>query len=129
MAAIVTDQFRILNAGNFVDSVSNDSNSYYVFVGLANPEASGYGRDSDWDTDTPTPTDNFDYMSFVGDASLYGKKVTSANTRRLVRRIDWASGTKYEMYRHDYSISNFVPDAQSILLTNLLVLAEVTFLP
>ena len=113
MAAIVTDQFRILNAGNFVDSVSNDSNSYYVFVGLANPAASGYGRDSDWDTDTPTPTDNFDYMSFVGDASLYGKKVTSANTRRLVRRIDWASGTKYEMYRHDYSISNLSPITKS----------------
>src|SRR6056300_757727 len=113
MAAIVTDQFRILNAGNFVESVGKDSNSYYVFVGLANPAASGYGRESDWDTDTPTPTDNFDYMNFVGDASLYGKKVTSANTKRLVRRIDWASGTKYEMYRHDYSISNLSPITKS----------------
>ena len=113
MAAIVTDQFRILNAGNFIDSVSNDSNSYYVFVGLANPAASGYGRESDWDTDTPSPTDNSDYMSFVGDASLYGKKVTSANARRLVRRIDWATGTKYEMYRHDYSISNLSPITKS----------------
>jgi hypothetical protein len=52
-------------------------------------------------------------MNFVGDASLYGKKVTSANTKRLVRRIDWASGTKYEMYRHDYSISNLSPITKS----------------
>ena len=37
MAAIVTDQFRILNANNFVETVDNSANSYYVVVGLANP--------------------------------------------------------------------------------------------
>ena len=37
MAAIVTDQFRILNASNFIDSVVDSSNSYYVFLGLDNP--------------------------------------------------------------------------------------------
>ena len=41
MSAIVTDQFRILNANNFVESVENTNNSYYVFVGLANPTGSG----------------------------------------------------------------------------------------
>ena len=34
MSAIVTDQFRILNANNFVESVENTNNSYYVFIGL-----------------------------------------------------------------------------------------------
>ena len=113
MAAIVTDQFRILNAGNFVDSVGNDSNSYYVFVGLSNPTASGFGRDSDWDTDTPNPTDNFDYENFVGDSMMYGKRVTSANVRRLARKISWSRGTKYEMYRHDYSLTNLSPITRS----------------
>jgi len=124
MAAIVTDQFRILNAGNFVDSVSNDSNSYYVFVGLANPTTSGYGRDADWDTDTPSPTDNFDYNNFVGDSMMYGKRVTSTNVRRLVRRIDWTRGTKYEMYRHDYSLTNLSPitKASSLYDTNYYVM-------
>ena len=37
MSAIVTDQFRILNANNFVESVESDNNSYYVFIGLSNP--------------------------------------------------------------------------------------------
>ena len=41
MPAIVTDQFRILNANNFVESVENTNNSYYVFVGLANPSGAG----------------------------------------------------------------------------------------
>ena len=109
MAAIVTDQFRILNAGNFVDSVTDTSNSYYVFVGLSNPTASGYGKDAAWDTATPSPTDNFDYHGFVGDNMSFGKKVTSANVRRLARKTSWARGTKYEMYRHDYSLTNLSP--------------------
>ena len=113
MAAIVTDQFRILNAGNFLDSVGSNSNSYYVFVGLPNPKDSGFGRNSNWDTSTPTPTDNTEYMNFVGSVAMYGKKVTSANSRRLVRKIEWTRGSKYEMYRHDYSIANLSPNTKA----------------
>ena len=74
MAAIVTDQFRILNAGNFVDSVTSTDNSYYVFVGLSNPSIVGFGRTTDWDTNTPSPTDNIDYANFIGDNMSFGKK-------------------------------------------------------
>ena len=109
MAAIVTDQFRILNASNFVDNVTDSNNSYYVFVGLSNPTTSGFGRATDFNTDTPSPTDNVNYMNFVGDNMSFGKKVTSDNVRRLVRKISWTRGTKYEMYRHDYSLSNRSP--------------------
>ena len=109
MAAIVTDQFRILNASNFVDNVTDSNNSYYVFVGLSNPTTSGFGRATDFNTDTPSPTDNVNYMNFVGDNMSFGKKVTSDNVRRLVRKISWARGTKYEMYRHDYSLTNTSP--------------------
>ena len=116
MAAIVTDQFRILNAENFVDSVSSDSNSYYVFVGLSNPIGSSYGRKADWNTDTPSPTDNFSYENFVGDATMYGKRVTSTNVRRLARKVEWSRGTKYEMYRHDYSLDNLSPTTKSARL-------------
>ena len=75
MAAIVTDQFRILNASNFVDNVTDSNNSYYVFVGLSNPTTSGFGRATDFNTDTPSPTDNVNYMNFVGDNMSFGKKV------------------------------------------------------
>ena len=109
MAAIVTDQFRILNASNFVDNVTDSNNSYYVFVGLSNPTTSGFGIATDFNTDTPSPTDNINYMNFVGDNMSFGKKVTSDNIRRLVRKISWTRGTKYEMYRHDYSLSNRSP--------------------
>ena len=115
MAAIVTDQFRIFNVNNFIDSVENTSNSYYVFLGLPNPTV-GFGRTSDWNTNTPNPTDNFDYENGYGDTMMFGKKITSLNVRRLIRRIDWTSGARYEMYRHDYSVKNPSPVTQATRL-------------
>ena len=109
MSAIVTDQFRILNANNFVESIENSANSYYVFLSLPNPTIVGFGRSDDWNTNTPAPIDNFSYNSHAGDVMMFGKKVSSANVKRIVRRIDWTSGTRYEMYRHDYSILNPTP--------------------
>ena len=116
MSALVTDQFRILNASNFVDSVQDSSNSYYVFVGLSNPTASGFGRDSNWNTTPPNPTDNIDYLNHYESTVLFGKKITSANIKRVVRRIDWIKGTKYEMYRPDYSVVNPSPITGSMRL-------------
>ena len=113
MSAIITDQFRILNANNFVESVENTNNSYYVFVGLPNPAGTstlvGYGRSSDWNSNTPSPTDSFSYRLHTGDTSMFGKKVSSANIRRIIRRIDWVEGNRYEIYRDDYSVENPSP--------------------
>jgi hypothetical protein len=116
MAAIVTDQFRIANATNFVNSVGDPSNSYYVFVSLPNPAQVGFGRDPNWNTNIPNPIDSLDYMNHYHDTMLFGKLVNKSNVRRLVRRIDWSSGTKYEMYRNDYSILNPSPITQSYRL-------------
>jgi hypothetical protein len=109
MSALVTDQFRIFNANNFIESIENSANSYYVYVGLPNPSAVGFGRSDNWDTNTPSPIDNFDYEYHYKDNMMFGKKISASNVRRLVRRIDWTQGTKYEMYRHDYSINNPSP--------------------
>ena len=109
MSALVTDQFRILNASNFVESVEDSSNSYYITVGLPNPTIVGYGRSNTWNTNPPAPIDSLGYRKHSGDTVLYGKKVSSSNVRRLVRRIDWVAGNRYEMYRDDYSVLNPAP--------------------
>lgn len=109
MSAIVTDQFRILNASNFVDSVESAENSYYITVGLPNPTVVGFGRSTSWNLNPPAPIDNFSYSKHYADTILYGKRITSANIRRIIRRIDWISGNRYEMYRDDYSILNPSP--------------------
>jgi hypothetical protein len=113
MAAIVTDQFRILNASNFIDSVTSGNDSYYVFLGLDNPTSVGFGRTDNWNEDIPNPTDSLEYLSHYRDTSLFGKKITSANIKRLIRKVIWTSNTSYEMYRHDYSIKNPTPNSNS----------------
>ena len=113
MAAIVTDQFRILNANNFVETVESPANSYYVFLGLTNPSTVGFGRTNNWDENIPNPTDSIDIVNHTADTMMFGKKVGAANIRRLVRRADWVQGTRYEMYRHDYSGTKPAPITQA----------------
>jgi len=102
MAAIITDQIRILNAKNFVSGVSSSSNSYYSFIGLPNP--SDY--QSDWDTNPPAPKDNFSEENDYWDTMIALKKINSSDVRQVIPKRNWASGTTYDMYRHDYSVTN-----------------------
>ena len=118
MPAIVTDQFRILNASNFVESVSNANNSYYAFLGLPNPTVSGFGRSSTWNDENAdiTPYDNKQYLDFYKGTILFGKKITSQNVKRVIRKVSWTSNTSYDMYRHDYSRDNLSPNSNSARL-------------
>jgi len=123
MAAIVTDQFRISNANNFINSVLSNDDSYYVFLGLSNPGSSsnpiGFGRTTSWDASPsvpPTPVDNFQYLAHYRNTALFGNKITNANIRRVIRKVQWTANTRYDMYRHDYSASNLSPNSQSARL-------------
>ena len=102
MAAIITDQIRILNAKNFVAGVTSTANAYYSFIGLPNPT----DVQSDWDSDPPSPKDNFDEENSYWDTMVALKKINSSDARRVVPRRKWTSGTTYEMYRSDYSRTN-----------------------
>jgi hypothetical protein len=102
MAAIITDQIRILNAKNFVADVTNSSNSYYSFIGLPNSS----DIQSDWDVNPPSPKDNFDEENNYWDTMIALKKINSGDIKQVVQKRIWSSGTTYDMYRHDYSTSN-----------------------
>jgi hypothetical protein len=115
MAAIITDQFRISNANNFLDSVNNDQNSYYIFLSLPNPTTPslGFGRNSNWDTSPDEPVDNINYLNHTKDGIICGKKITYVNARPVIKKRPWTVNTVYEMYRHDYSVSNPSPVTNS----------------
>ena len=123
MPAVVTDQFRLVNAGNFVDSVLDSNNSYYVFLGLPNPDVVGFGRTTSWPSN---PIDNQQYLTTYRDTSLFGKKINSSNIRRVVKKHNWVANTRYDMYRHDYTESNKAPNSQtgSLYKTNFYVLTS-----
>ena len=101
MAAIITDQIRILNAKNFVSGVTSSANSYYSFIGLPNPN----DYQSDWDTTPPSPKDNFSEENDYWDTMVALKKINSSDVRQVIPKRSWSSGTTYDMYRHDYSRS------------------------
>ena len=102
MAAIITDQVRILNAKNFVAGIANNSNSYYSFVGLPNPT----DYSSTWNDSPPSPKDNFDQENDYWDTMIALKKITTTDIRQVVPKTSWSSGTTYDFYRHDYSRTN-----------------------
>ena len=107
MSAIITDQIRILNAKNFVAGVSTDTNAYYAFVGLPNPT----GIRTDWDSNPPAPVDSFNDTNNYWDDMIAVKKITPADVKQIVKKNTWSSGTTYDYYRHDYSISNAPPNS------------------
>ena len=107
MSAIITDQIRILNAKNFVAGVSTSTNSYYAFVGLPNPTSIV----STWDSAPPAPIDSFNNMNDYYDSMIAVKRITSADVKQIVPKLNWNSGTTYDYYRHDYSISNAPPNS------------------
>ena len=80
MPAIITDQYRILNAETFVDSFvgigTTGNNNYYTFLGHPNPkniDVKNYGT-SDWGNPVPNPVDAFDQENFYYDSMLFLKK-------------------------------------------------------
>ena len=102
MAAIITDQIRILNAKNFVSGVSSSSNAYYSFIGLPNPT----DYQSDWNSSPPKPKDNFREENDYWDTMVALKKINASDVRQVIPKRTWTSGTTYDMYRHDYSVTN-----------------------
>ena len=99
MAAIITDQLRILNAKNFVAGVQSSTNSYYAFIGL--PNATNY--QVDWDTNPPSPKDNLNQSNDYWDTMLAMKKVNTSDVSQVVRKNIWSSGVTYDMWRNDIS--------------------------
>ena len=111
MPAIITDQFRILNAETFAKSVTGigtTSNFYYTFLGHPNPRNDNieeYGA-SNWPNNVPDPRDSFEQENRYSDSILFLKKIGASDFARVVPRINWSSGITYDMYRDDYDITN-----------------------
>jgi len=110
MPAIVTDNLKIRNCTNFINDVSNGN--YYTFIGLSNYN----NYFSDWNSNTPDPVDNFNYLHEYKNTLLGVKKITSSDTIRVIPKIQWTTGLKYDMYRHDYSRYNLTPITNSTRL-------------
>lgn len=111
MPAIISDQFRVLNAETFVKSfigIGQTLNRYYTFIGQPNSTDSFAGGSSSWGTG-PSPLDGFDEENNIKDTIIAMKQITTDDVRRMIRKVTWTAGTTYEMYRNNYNIYNKTP--------------------
>tara|TARA_A100001515_G_scaffold87449_1_gene69434 strand:- start:1058 stop:2653 length:1596 start_codon:yes stop_codon:yes gene_type:complete len=122
MPAIITDQFRILNAETFIKSFvgvgTTGNNNYYTFLAHPNPgytDVVNYGK-TNWSTDIPDPRDSFQQESLYHDSMLFLKKVQENDVTRVIPRIDWQSGTTYDMYKNTYDGDYLSPISGSTTL-------------
>ena len=102
MAAIITDQLRILNTKDFVASVASTTNSYYTWIGLPNPTQ----VDSDWNVTPPDPKDSFNQENDYWDTMIALKKISTSDVKQVVSKNAWTSGITYDMYRNDITSTN-----------------------
>ena len=80
MAAIISDNLRILNAKNFLAGVSTSDNSYYAYVGLPNPT----DYDTSWETSPPSPMESFNQLNNFWDTAIAMKKISSDDWIRIM---------------------------------------------
>ena len=137
MPALVTNQFRIHNAKQFVESISESASvggttvtstaagsttsldtNYYLFIGRSTNwsttktyHGTTEGGGTATDVAPPTPTDttqNTEYLHWRD--MLSAKKVTSSDVKHLMPRVNWTTGRYYQEYKD--SVNN------SVLLAN-----------
>ncbi len=120
MAAIITDQIRLLNAKNFVAGVTSTTNAYYSFIGLPNPT----DIQTDWNTDPPSPKDNFSEENDYWDNMVALKKVSAGDCRQVVTKRVWSS--KLILKFIDISIQSIILGFERIVFFTLAVVPAIS---
>ena len=104
MPNLVTNKFKIHNAEQFIESLSETSATYlYLFIGKVDPWTD--------ENDPPAPTDSVANTSFdYWRSMISAKKVTSADVSHIIPRINWESNTSYTAHsqsNNEQSANNF----------------------
>src|SRR5210317_1147830 len=97
MAAIVTSNFRVLNADNFKEDVSNN----VVYVGIGKSDAWSLTTSDITDTTPFTPNDRLDDLGEARENLMGLKKISSSNLSNVVPRYTWTSGNSYVAWDSD----------------------------
>ena len=104
MPNLVTNKFKIHNAEQFIESLSETSaTNLYLFIGKVNAWSD--------ENDPPAPTDSIANTSFdYWRSMISAKKITSADVSHIIPRVNWASNTAYTAHsqkNNEQSANNF----------------------
>ena len=95
--AILTINQKIEQVNNFINAIESSENSYYCFVGRAEPWLDANG---DIDESKVQVANNSiaQIEQTVYKNLLYGKLLVDVDTIAMVKRYDWTEGTVYSRY-------------------------------
>jgi len=94
MAAIISGNFRSLNAAAFVDEIKGDRSNVYIGLGKSSPWG-GTTTANTSDTDAPTPTDTLEAINEARQQLIGLKLVTDSDISHVVPRYDWNAGAEF----------------------------------
>ena len=97
MAAIVTSNFRVLNANNFKEDVANN----VVYVSIGKSDVWSLTTSDTTDTTPFTPNDHLDDLGEARSNLMGLKKVASSDLSHVVPRYTWTSGNSYVAWDSD----------------------------
>jgi hypothetical protein len=102
MPAIATSKFRVHNAEQFLESLSEAANTtLYFYVGGVSPFTN--------DSEPPTPTNSTANIEFIPwRDSIAAKRVQASDAVHVVDRYNWTTGTVYD--RYDDQDTNLLDD-------------------
>ena len=89
MAQIITENFRVFSAAQWIGSVS-DTNSLYLLV----------GRPQNWPSEpTPSTPINNEYQDLIyWSETIALKRILPTDYKQVVKRHDWSAGVVYTQY-------------------------------
>src|SRR6056300_984301 len=99
MAAIVTSNFRTLNAGHFKDQVEGSS----VYVSIGKSDVWSLTTSDTTDTTPFTPGDHLDALGEARANMIGMKKIIATDIAHVVPRHTWTSGNSYYAWDSDDS--------------------------
>ena len=111
MAAIITEKFRLNNAKQFVEDITQTSSVAYTFIGR------GHAWTDDASPPTPVDSPNDEFDAYRNMVAL--KKISTSDISQAIVRRDWTSGTTYDEYRHNYTSSNAASSGATTLWSSL----------
>ena len=99
MTAIVTSNFRVINAENFKEDVADANTS--VYVGIGKSDVWSLTTSDTTDTTPFTPVDALDSLVEASQNMIGMKLIGTADVSHVVPRYTWASDTSYYAWDSD----------------------------
>ena len=100
MATVNTNDLRIKNAKNLLDSLNGPNNEAQAYVFI--------GRSTEWPDDNapPTPTNSWKEFYTTYDDMLAAKRINDIDAYHMIPKVSWTSGLVFDVYKQNYSSVN-----------------------